>query len=124
MTDGRLRMRVHALKQEEAWARRHVDEELAATHAAADRACADATVWAARAEAPDISDVDREQLRTAAAGAQRQAEELAQQVAALEEATWPAPGGSSRPPSPAISPTAPAPSCTPAASTPTTPATV
>jgi len=85
----------------------------------------DVCLFNASARAPGpISDVDREQLRTAAAGAQRQAEELAQQVAALEEATWPAPGGSSRPPSPAISPTAPAPSCTPAASTPTTPATV
>lgn len=86
MTDGRLRMRVRALEQEEAWAPRHVDEELAATHAAADKARADATVWAARAEAPDVSDLDREQLRSAATDAQRRAEELAERVAALEEA--------------------------------------
>ena len=86
MTDGRLRIRVRALEQEEAWAPRHVDEELAATHAAADKARADATVWAARAEAPDISDVDREQLRAAAVDAERRADELTEQVAALEEA--------------------------------------
>jgi hypothetical protein len=86
MTDGRLRMRVRALEQEEAWAPRHVDEELAATLAAADKARADATVWAARAEALDVSEVDREQLRTAAADAQRRADELAEQVAKLEEA--------------------------------------
>lgn len=86
MTDGRLRMRVRALEQEEAWAPRHVDDELAATHAAADNARADATVWAARAEAPDIAEADREQLRAAAADAQRKAEELAEQVAVLEEA--------------------------------------
>jgi hypothetical protein len=86
MTDGRLRMRVRAMRQEEVWAPRHVDAELAATHAAADKARADATVWAVRAEAPDVSDVDRKQLRAAAADAQRQAEELAERVAALEDA--------------------------------------
>ena len=37
-------MRVRAMEQEEAWAPRHVDDELAATHAAADKARADATV--------------------------------------------------------------------------------
>ncbi len=86
MTDGRLRMRVRAMEQEKAWAPRHVDDELGATHAAAGKARADATVWAARAEAPDLSETDREQLHAAAAEAQRKADELAVQLAQLEEA--------------------------------------
>ena len=85
MTDGRLRMRARhgAGGSVGAPARRN---ELGATHAAADKARADATVWAARAEAPDLNETDGDQLRAAAAEAQRKAEELAEQVAVLKEA--------------------------------------
>jgi hypothetical protein len=86
MTDGRLRMRIRALEREEAWAPRHVDDELAATHERASKARADATLWAARAEASNVDPADRERLRAAAVTARREAEDLAERVAELERA--------------------------------------
>ncbi|MGD9525202.1 MobF family relaxase [Pseudonocardia sp.] len=86
MSDGQLRMRVRGWEREQAWAPPHVAEELAATHAAMDKARADAIVFAGRADAPDVAPADREQLRAAAIAARREAESLAEQASALEVA--------------------------------------
>ncbi|MGD9525617.1 hypothetical protein [Pseudonocardia sp.] len=86
LSDGQLRMRVRGWEREQAWAPLHVADELAATHAAAAKARADAVIWAARADGPDLAVADREQLRAAADAALREADALDEQVPALDEA--------------------------------------
>ena len=86
MTDGQLRVRVHAQEREEANSPRYVADELAATSEAAQKARADATLFTARAHAPDVDDADRTQLQSAAQDAARKADELDLQVAQLEYA--------------------------------------
>jgi conjugative relaxase-like TrwC/TraI family protein len=83
MTDGRLRNRVAAYERELNWAPRYVADELEAAHQELRRNRTDATVWSAKAEA--MSDpAEREQLRAAAAEAERAASSLAVQVEQLE----------------------------------------
>lgn len=86
MTDGQLRVRIRAAEREQACAPRYVADELAATSEAAQQARTDATVWAARATAPDVDEADRAQLRTAAEDAARRADELDLQTVQLEYA--------------------------------------
>ena len=86
MTDGQLRVRIRAAEREQACAPRYVADELAATSEAAQQARTDATVWAARAAAPDVDDTDRTRLRAAAEDAARRADELDLQTAQLEYA--------------------------------------
>ena len=86
MSDGQLRVRIWAAERERACAPRYVADELAATAEAAQKARTDATLWSARAQAPDVDDADRAQLRAAAEQAARQADELDLQVAQLEYA--------------------------------------
>ncbi len=85
MTEGQLRARVAAYTREEVWAPRYVAEELAATHEALRRREADTTVWTARAEA-ETDPHEAAQLRAAADTARTEAEQLAGQVAQLEQA--------------------------------------
>jgi hypothetical protein len=82
MSDGQLRVRVEALRREEAWAPRWVGDELAATEQQLAERRADAELWRARA---DAGAEDAEQLRAAAEQAEREALTLADRVAALGE---------------------------------------
>ena len=86
MTDGRLRARVAGYERERAWAPRWVEDELAATHERRARLDADATLWTARADAPDMASDEAERLRTDAARARAEAEHLAGQIVDLEKA--------------------------------------
>jgi len=86
MTEGRLRARYVAFQREEAWAPRSVADDLDALNQAAEQARTDATVWAARAEAPDVDESAAAQLRADADAAERQAEDLAARAAELEQA--------------------------------------
>ncbi|WP_132421547.1 hypothetical protein [Pseudonocardia endophytica] len=79
MSDGQLRARYHALKREETWAPRHVDDDLAAAHQHAARSRTDAAVWAARAKSPGRDDDQIETLRDASENASADAAD-AQQV--------------------------------------------
>lgn len=83
MTNGQLRARVRAYEHELAWAPRWVGDELPAAHQAADKACVDAEVWQARAEATENA-AEAQQLREGAAAARATAEGLAQRAAELE----------------------------------------
>ncbi len=74
MSDGQLRARYQALKRDETWAPRHVDDELAAAHQHAQRSRADAAVWAARTESPGRDDAEIDVLRDAAEEAAGEAE--------------------------------------------------
>lgn len=85
LTDGQLRARVAGYEREEVWAPRFVEPELDATNRRLDEVRADATIWKARADAPDVTLGDAEQLRRAAAAAEREAAELAALAADLEE---------------------------------------
>jgi hypothetical protein len=85
MSEGQLRARVIAARREEAWAPRYVADELDATHEALRTAKADATLWAARADA-DPDPHQAAQLRTAAQTAREQAAQLAKQVTDLTAA--------------------------------------
>ena len=85
LSDGRLRLRVRAMAREETWAPRFVEHELAATHHQAQRACADAAHWAARADVA-TDPAERGRLRAAAVVARQEADALAEQAAALEAA--------------------------------------
>ncbi|MQA13476.1 MAG: relaxase domain-containing protein [Pseudonocardiaceae bacterium] len=83
LSDGQLRVRVRAYQREEAWAPRYVGDELATTYQRAQRARADAQIWAARAEAAqDVTEAGH--LRADARAAEAEAAELAQRAAALE----------------------------------------
>ena len=86
MTVGRLRARVQAWEREQIWAPRWVDDELAAVHQRHDQLTADATLWAAHADAPGLASDEADRLRADAAGAREEAEELAEQIALLEYA--------------------------------------
>ena len=86
LTVGRLRARVQAWEREQIWAPRWVDDELAAVHNRRDQLTADATLWAAHADAPDVAPEEAERLRADAAAAREEAEELAEQIALLEYA--------------------------------------
>jgi hypothetical protein len=85
MTDGRLRARVHAYEREKVWAPRDVADELDTAHQRAEKARGDATLWTARAETTVDPDEQR-RLRAAAQAARQEADALAEQIAALEEA--------------------------------------
>lgn len=85
MTNGRLRSRVHAYEREKVWAPRDVADELGAAHQRAQEVRADATLWAARADAT-IDPDEQGRLRDAAQAAQEEADALAEQIAVLEEA--------------------------------------
>ena len=85
MTDGRLRMRVVAYEREQVWAPHAVEDQLAATYQRAEQARTDAAVWAARADA--LTDPDEAaRLRVDAAAAAKEAAELAERAALLEQA--------------------------------------
>ncbi|WP_337826250.1 MobF family relaxase [Pseudonocardia sp. UM4_GMWB1] len=85
MSDGQLRARVRAWERERPWAPAYVADDLAAAEQAAQRARADATVWAARADtADDPAEADR--LRRDADDATAAADRLDQQVADLDQA--------------------------------------
>jgi hypothetical protein len=86
LTVGRLRARVQAWEREQIWAPRWVDDELAATHQRHHQLTADATLWAAHADAPDTNAEDAARLRADAAQVREDAEELAEQIALLEYA--------------------------------------
>jgi len=83
LSDGQLRVRVRAMEREERWAPRYVGDELDATIQRADRARADAQIWAARAEATADPD-DAARLRSAAATAAAEAAELNQRADQLD----------------------------------------
>ena len=85
LTDGQLRARVRGYEREEAWAPRYVAPELDATIRRREELQADATIWRARADAPDTAADEAAALREAAADASREAAELAARVAELEE---------------------------------------
>lgn len=84
-SEGLLRARVAAWEREQQWAPRYVADELDATHEALRQRRADATLYAAHADAA-TDPHEAEQLHAAAAGAQAAAEQLAEQVTALERA--------------------------------------
>ena len=86
LTDGALRARVRGYDRELTWAPRWVDDDLAATHHAHTRATTDATVWTARADAPDTTPADAQRLRAVAAHARAVAARLAEQLTQLEHA--------------------------------------
>ena len=85
LSDGRLRIRSHALEREKAWTPRYVGDELAATHQQAHQARTDAELWAAHAEVAD-DPAEREALRADAARARTEAEALTDRAAELETA--------------------------------------
>ena len=85
MTDGQLIARVVGYQRERAWAPRWVEDDLAATHEQRQRRDTDATLWEARANAPDITAEDAAQLRADAAAARAEAEQLAEQIRDLEQ---------------------------------------
>jgi len=85
LTEGHLRVRVHAMDRELTWAPRYVAEELAATHLTAQRHRDDAQVWAARAEVAD-DPAEADTLRAEAERAQAEADALTARTAALEAA--------------------------------------
>lgn len=87
LSDGRLRARVVAWERERNWAPRWVDDELAATHERRNKLTADAIVWAARADAPDIASNEAAQLRADAAAARAEVEQLSIQVEQLDYAS-------------------------------------
>lgn len=82
MTEGQLRARVRAYEREEAWAPRHVADELDAARQDAAKARTNATIWAAKAGA---SDGETAQLRADAAAALRKAEQLDAIVVELDK---------------------------------------
>ncbi|WP_300008269.1 MobF family relaxase [Pseudonocardia sp.] len=86
LSDGALRARVRAYERELTWAPRWVDDELAAAHQAHSRATTDATVWTARADAPDTAPADAARLRADAEGTRAEAARLAEQITQLEVA--------------------------------------
>ncbi len=90
MTDGRLRARIAGYERERAWAPRWVEDDLAAAHERRQRLDADATMWDARAAAPDTAPDDAAQLRADAARARADAAQLAEQIGDLEtaDAAW------------------------------------
>lgn len=65
MSDGQLRARYQALKRDETWAPRHVDDDLAAAHQQAARSRTDAAVWATRLDNPEMDDAEIDLLRDA-----------------------------------------------------------
>ncbi|MGE0300749.1 MAG: MobF family relaxase, partial [Pseudonocardia sp.] len=87
LSDGQLRARVRAWEREQIWAPRWVDDDLAAAHQRREQANADATVWAARADAPDTAAEDAAQLRAAAETARAEVEQFDAQIADLEAAS-------------------------------------
>jgi conjugative relaxase-like TrwC/TraI family protein len=86
LSDGALRNRVAAFDRERVWAPRWVGDELSATAEEENRRRTDAGLWAERAEREDLPAVERDQLRRAAEEAAREAAELAEKRALLEEA--------------------------------------
>jgi len=85
MTEGQLRARVVAWDREQVWAPRYVADELDATHDALRRHQADATIWAARADAA-TDDQERANHRAAADAARAEADRLTPLVEQLEAA--------------------------------------
>jgi hypothetical protein len=85
MSDGQLRARYNALKREEAWAPRHVDDYLATAHQAEARARSDAAVWTAHADSPGADDDEIEALGEASEQAAAQADIAARATRDLEE---------------------------------------
>ncbi|MEJ3652037.1 MobF family relaxase [Actinomycetes bacterium KLBMP 9759] len=83
MSEGRLRARIVAWEREQRWAPTYVVDQLDATHEALRKARTDATIWAARADA-ETDPLAADQLRAAAAEAERNAEQLDEQVRDLE----------------------------------------
>lgn len=84
MSDGQLRARVRGYELEKAWAPRWVDDDLAATHERHQKATTDATVWAARADAPDTTPANAARQRADAEQARAEAAQLAEQIQQLE----------------------------------------
>ncbi|WP_300010564.1 MobF family relaxase [Pseudonocardia sp.] len=84
LSDGALRSRIRAYERELAWAPRWVEDDLAAAHQQHARAAADATLWTARADAPDTAPDDAARLRAEADDARAEAARLAEQIAELE----------------------------------------
>ena len=72
LTDGQLRARVAGYAREELWAPRYVAPELDATHRRLEEVSADATIWRARADAPETTPDDAVQLRDAAVRAEQE----------------------------------------------------
>jgi hypothetical protein len=85
MSDGQLRARYQALKREETWAPRHVDDDLAAAHQHAHRSDTDAAIWAAHAEKPDLDDDQIELLRGASEEAASDADQAGRIAGELED---------------------------------------
>lgn len=85
LTEGQLRARVVGYEREEVWAPRFVEPELDATTRRLEEVRADATIWRARADAPDTGAEAAARLRDAVAAAEREAADLEASVAALEE---------------------------------------
>ncbi|MQA16132.1 MAG: AAA family ATPase [Pseudonocardiaceae bacterium] len=84
-SDGQLRARVRALQREEAWAPRYVGDELDATQRAAQRARADAQLWAAHADATADA-TEAQQRRAITATARSEAAALDERITQLEDA--------------------------------------
>ena len=85
MSDGQLRARYQALKREETWAPRHVDDDLAAAYQHTARSRTDAAVWAARTGSPDIDDDDIDLLREVSEDVATEAEDAALAAVGLAE---------------------------------------
>ncbi|MEU4292089.1 MobF family relaxase [Kribbella sp. NPDC026596] len=83
MSNGQLRMRVRALKREEAWAPPYVGQELAGTRQAAERERRTATLRAAEADASS-DEAARERLRAEAEQAKALAQALDARAADLQ----------------------------------------
>lgn len=83
MSPGGLRRRVVAAEREAAWAPRYVHDELAAAEETLAKRRQDATLW--RVHADTMAGEDQATLRDAADGAEREAQQLAEQVAQLRE---------------------------------------
>ncbi|MDN5852243.1 MAG: hypothetical protein L0K86_05220 [Actinomycetia bacterium] len=83
MSEGRLRARIACWERVQRWAPTYVVDQLDALHEALRKARTDATIWAARADA-ETDPLAADQLRAAAAEAERNAEQLDVQVRDLE----------------------------------------
>jgi hypothetical protein len=84
MSDGQLRMRVRAYERDQAWAPRHVANELAGTIQAAATHRDRATRWAAQADATS-DPIERDRLTRDATGAGALADVLDKQVEVLRD---------------------------------------
>jgi conjugative relaxase-like TrwC/TraI family protein len=85
MSDGQLRARYQALKREETWAPRHVDDDLAVAHQHSARSRTDSAIWDARAGASGRDDEGIEFFDDASETAAADAEEAGRVAEGLEE---------------------------------------